>query len=177
MHQESDLQKIGPDLTIFSLARHGRAGEVEALLQRFPADTRDEFGNTLLMVACQVRDTTCYFPLFFRFPPYPVFSFPHYAYYYSIREWKQKKCKVGEKEEGEARHRNDDGLDNDDDDRPNSGLPSTPSPPTRESTICVYRRVERYADGVRRAIVALGMRASVIVLVAHLQRASVESQR
>ncbi|KAL3777968.1 hypothetical protein ACHAW5_003402 [Stephanodiscus triporus] len=54
MHQENDLQKIVPDLTIFSLARHGRAGEVEALLQRgFPADARDEYGNTLLMVACQ----------------------------------------------------------------------------------------------------------------------------
>jgi len=93
MHQENDLQKIVPDLTIFSLARHGRAGEVEALLQRgFPADARDEYGNTLLMVACQVRDATFNFPLFFRFPPYPVFSFPHMrTTTYSIPRMETKK--------------------------------------------------------------------------------------
>lgn len=48
------LQIKEPDFNVFSLARHGRVGDVEdALLRGFPIDTTDEFGNTLLMVACQ----------------------------------------------------------------------------------------------------------------------------
>ena len=55
-HRENDPQKRELGQNIFSLARHGRAGEVEAsLLRGFPADARDEFGNSLLIVGCQVR--------------------------------------------------------------------------------------------------------------------------
>ena len=39
---------------IFSFARHGRCEEIEKLLDRgLPVDVRDEFGNTLLIIACQ----------------------------------------------------------------------------------------------------------------------------
>jgi hypothetical protein len=39
---------------IFSFARHGRCEEIEKLLdQGLPVDTRDEYGNTLLIIACQ----------------------------------------------------------------------------------------------------------------------------
>ena len=48
------MQKKEPDFNVFSLARHGRVGDVEdALLRGFPIDTTDEFGNNLLIVACQ----------------------------------------------------------------------------------------------------------------------------
>ena len=41
-------------LDIFSFARHGRAEEIERLLNRgVPVDVRDEFGNTILITACQ----------------------------------------------------------------------------------------------------------------------------
>lgn len=39
---------------IFSYARHGRKEEIEKLLNRgIPVDVRDNFGNTLLITACQ----------------------------------------------------------------------------------------------------------------------------
>lgn len=39
---------------IFSFARHGRCEEIDKLLdQGLPVDIRDEFGNTLLIIACQ----------------------------------------------------------------------------------------------------------------------------
>jgi hypothetical protein len=39
---------------IFSFARHGRCEEIEKLLdQGLPVDVRDEWGNTLLIIACQ----------------------------------------------------------------------------------------------------------------------------
>eukprot|EP00970_Alexandrium_tamarense_P014087 scaffold3855_cov199-Alexandrium_tamarense.AAC.41 len=39
---------------IFSLARHGRAGEVEELLRRgVPVDITDEYGNSILAIGCQ----------------------------------------------------------------------------------------------------------------------------
>lgn len=39
---------------IFSFARHNRVEEVERLLDRgVPPDTRDESGNTLLIIGCQ----------------------------------------------------------------------------------------------------------------------------
>lgn len=39
---------------IFSYARHGRCDDIEKLLDRcVPVDVRDEFGNTLLITACQ----------------------------------------------------------------------------------------------------------------------------
>ena len=51
---------LGPGLSeadvldIFSFARHGRVEEIERLLNRgVPVDVRDEFGNTLLIIACQ----------------------------------------------------------------------------------------------------------------------------
>lgn len=48
------MQKKEPDFNVFSLARHGRVGDVEdALLRGLPIDTTDEFGNNLLIVACQ----------------------------------------------------------------------------------------------------------------------------
>jgi ankyrin repeat protein len=57
--QEQDVQGYGEmseqDVTdIFSFARHGRCEEIERLFNRgLPADVRDEFGNTLLIIACQ----------------------------------------------------------------------------------------------------------------------------
>lgn len=39
---------------IFSFARHGRCEEIEKLLNKgIPVDLRDEWGNTLLIIACQ----------------------------------------------------------------------------------------------------------------------------
>jgi hypothetical protein len=39
---------------VFSFTRHGRAGDIEAILDRgMPVDVRDGFGNTLLIIACQ----------------------------------------------------------------------------------------------------------------------------
>ena len=38
---------------VFSLARHGKVGELERALVDFPIDSRDENGNTLFIVACQ----------------------------------------------------------------------------------------------------------------------------
>ncbi len=39
---------------IFSCARHGRVEEVEKILEKgMPVDVRDEYGNTLLTIACQ----------------------------------------------------------------------------------------------------------------------------
>ena len=45
---EEDVEEI------FSCARHGRVEEIERLLERgVPVDVRDEYGNTLLTIACQ----------------------------------------------------------------------------------------------------------------------------
>ena len=39
---------------IFSYARHSRCDDIERLLNRgVPVDVRDQFGNTLLIIACQ----------------------------------------------------------------------------------------------------------------------------
>lgn len=39
---------------IFSLARHNRVDEIERVLKRgIPPDVRDEYGNTILIIACQ----------------------------------------------------------------------------------------------------------------------------
>jgi hypothetical protein len=39
---------------IFSMARHGRCEEIDKLFDKgLPVDVRDEFGNTLLIIACQ----------------------------------------------------------------------------------------------------------------------------
>ena len=41
---------------VFSFARHGRTEDIEALLDRgLPVDVRDNYGNTLLVIASQVR--------------------------------------------------------------------------------------------------------------------------
>jgi hypothetical protein len=41
---------------VFSFARHNRVEDIERLLDRgVPVDVRDEFGNTILIIACQVR--------------------------------------------------------------------------------------------------------------------------
>ena len=40
---------------IFSFARHNRVEDMENLFDRgLPVDIRDEFGNTILIIACQV---------------------------------------------------------------------------------------------------------------------------
>lgn len=45
-----------PDVeTVFSQVRNGRLKRLEDSLEKgFPVDTEDEYGNTALMVACQV---------------------------------------------------------------------------------------------------------------------------
>lgn len=42
---------------VFSLARHNRYEELKQLISggKFPIDSTDNMGNTLLLVACQVR--------------------------------------------------------------------------------------------------------------------------
>ena len=76
-HRENDPQKKEPDQNIFSLARHGRAGEVEAsLLAGFPADARDEFGNSLLIVGCQVRRRWLFSSISFALPLALPLNFP-----------------------------------------------------------------------------------------------------
>lgn len=50
----SNIDSLPLMQNVFSLARHGRVGDVEdALLRGFPIDTTDEFGNNILIVACQ----------------------------------------------------------------------------------------------------------------------------
>lgn len=45
---------------MFSFGRHGRVNDVqEALDNGFPIDDKDEMGNTLLMVAAQVKALRC----------------------------------------------------------------------------------------------------------------------
>jgi ankyrin repeat protein len=45
---ENDIEDI------FSFARHGRIEEIEKLLHKgVPVDVRDQYGNTLLITACQ----------------------------------------------------------------------------------------------------------------------------
>src|SRR3546814_17374600 len=48
---------------VFSFARHNRVEDIEQLLDRgMTADDRDEFGNTILIIACQVRATNSIAP-------------------------------------------------------------------------------------------------------------------
>ena len=47
-------RELGDVSDIFSLARHNRYNEVEAMLERgVPVNTQDKYGNTILSVACQ----------------------------------------------------------------------------------------------------------------------------
>jgi len=85
-HRENDPQKRELGQNIFSLARHGRAGEVEAsLLRGFPADARDEFGNSLLIVGCQVRRRLLFSSISFALTLALPLNFPAMLHYSSIR--------------------------------------------------------------------------------------------
>ena len=85
-HRENDPQKRELGQNIFSLARHGRAGEVEAsLLRGFPAEAIDEFGNSLLIVGCQVRRRLLFSSISFALTLALPLNFPAMLHYSSIR--------------------------------------------------------------------------------------------
>lgn len=57
-YDEVDLPSLNPTQdeieSIFSCARHDRREEIERYLNRgIPVDIRDEYGNTMLVTACQ----------------------------------------------------------------------------------------------------------------------------
>lgn len=53
--ENGELRRREPQqVNIFSLARHGRAGEIEEMLLRgHPVDSKDESGNSILAIGCQ----------------------------------------------------------------------------------------------------------------------------